>query len=221
MGIVYQHVVKRIAVLANLDNLQAKALLNQSELIVLAEDEFLAMTYIDGILLAALLIIYGLVGTVVEDDAVLQNLADSSTLVGIGSLQNLDGSRSIGGYGTGEEMATCAKAQFSRTEGILDSAIGARLADEATGAGGRVLPLGQTVDTVVEQNHVQVDVTTVGMDEVVTADSQSVTVARHLPYGQVGVGNLGTCGYGGSTAVDGVHAVGGHIVRQTAGAADT
>ena len=118
-------------------------------------------------------------------------------------------------------MATGAEAQLSRTEGILDGAIGARLADEATGAGRRVLALGQTIDTVVEQNHVQVDVTTVGVDEVVTTDSQSVTVARHLPYGEVGVGNLGTRGNSGSTAVDGVHAVGGHIVRQTAGAADT
>ena len=86
MCIVYQHVVKRIAILANLDNLQAKALLHETELVVLAKDEFLAMTYVDGVLLAAFLVIDGFMRTIVEDDAVLQNFADGSTLMLVGSL---------------------------------------------------------------------------------------------------------------------------------------
>ena len=79
----------------------------------------------------------------------------------------------------------------------------------------------QTVDTVVQQNHVQVDVAAVGMDEVVAADGESVAVAAHLPYGEFRIGNLATGGNGSGTSVNGVHAVGIHIVGQTAGTADT
>ena len=39
------------------------------------------------------------------------------------------------------------------------------------------MTFGQTVDAVVQQNHVQVDVTAYGVDEVITADGQTVTVA--------------------------------------------
>ena len=59
------------------------------------------------------------------------------------------------------------------------------------------------------------------MNEVVTTDSQSVTVAAHLPYGQVWISHLRTSGNGGCTAVNGVHAIGCHVVRQTAGTTDT
>ena len=54
------------------------------------------------------------------------------------------------------------------------------------------------------------------MNEVVTTDSQPVTVATNLPNGEVRIGNLSTCSYGGSTTVNGVHTIGSHIVGQTA-----
>ena len=79
----------------------------------------------------------------------------------------------------------------------------------------------QAVDTVVQQNHVQVDVAAVGMDKVVAADGESVAVAAHLPYSEFRIGNLATGGNGSGTSVNGVHAVGIHIVGQTAGTADT
>ena len=71
VSIVHEDVVDGVAVLANLDNLQAEALLYETELIVLTEDELLAVLHVDGVLLTALLIIYGLVTAIVEDDAVL------------------------------------------------------------------------------------------------------------------------------------------------------
>lgn len=83
------------------------------------------------------------------------------------------------------------------------------------------MSLGQTIDAIVEQNHVQVDVAAVGMYEVVAADGQSVAIAADLPDGEIGVGNLAAGSNRRCTAVDGVHAIGGHIVRQTAGATDT
>ena len=54
------------------------------------------------------------------------------------------------------------------------------------------------------------------MDEVVTTNGQTVAVAAHLPYAEVGISHLGTCGNGSRTAVDGLHGVCADIIGQTA-----
>ena len=59
------------------------------------------------------------------------------------------------------------------------------------------------------------------MDKVVTTNGQTIAVATYLPYREVGVGYLAARSNGGCTTMDGIHAVGVHVVRQTAGAADT
>ena len=176
------------------------------------------MTHIDGVLLAALVVVDDIMAVVVEDDAVLQHLRHTGTLVLVGSLQHLNAALGIGSHATGEEVTAGTKAEFGRTERILHSAVRARLADEATGTGGAVLTLRQTVDTVVEQNHVQVDVTTHGVDEVVAANSQTVAIARYLPDTELGVHHLGTCSDSGSTTVNGLHGIGIDVIRQAAAA---
>ena len=50
VGIVNEYVVEGVAVLTDLHHLQAEALLHESELIVLTEDEFLTVTHVDGVL---------------------------------------------------------------------------------------------------------------------------------------------------------------------------
>jgi hypothetical protein len=59
-----------------------------------------------------------------------------------------------------------------------------------------------------------------GVDEVVAADGQGVAVAGDHPHGQITPGGGQPGGDGGGTAVDGVHAVGVHVVREAGGAAD-
>ena len=76
VGIVYKDILECDAVLACLYNLKAETFLNESELIVLAEYQGLAVLYIDGVLGATLLVVNCIVSSVVEDDAVLQDLAD-------------------------------------------------------------------------------------------------------------------------------------------------
>ena len=49
MSIVDEYIVDGVAILADLNDLQAEALLYKSELIVLAEDELLTMAYVDGV----------------------------------------------------------------------------------------------------------------------------------------------------------------------------
>ena len=220
MSVVNEHVVEGVSVLTNFDYFESKALLHESELVVLAEDEFFAMAHVDGVLLAPFVVVDRFVGTVVEDDAVLKYFANGGTVVLVGSLKNLNGTLSIGGDGTGEEVSARSEAEFSWAERILNRAIRRRLADKSAWGCRGVLSLGESIDAVVEQDHVEVDVASVGVDEVVTSDGESVTVTADLPNSEVRVGDFASCGDGGGTSVDGVHAVGGHVVRQTAGAAD-
>jgi len=123
VSIVNKDILFSDAILANLDNLQTETFLNQTELIVLAEYKWLTMLYIDRVLSTSLLIIYCIMGSVVENNAVLKNLADRCTLVVVCSLEDIDSTRSVSGYCAGKEMSTCAKAELCWTEWILNSSI--------------------------------------------------------------------------------------------------
>ena len=133
VSIVNEYVVDGVAILANLYHLQSEALLYQSELVVLTEHEFLAVTYVDGVLLTALVVVNHIVAVVVENDTVLQYLSNAGTLVLVSSLQYLYGTLGIGSHATGEEVSAGTEAELGRTERILNSAVGARLRDETTG----------------------------------------------------------------------------------------
>ena len=97
MGIVYENVLLRNAVLTNLDHLQAEAFLNKTILVVLSKDKRLTVTHIDGILLTAVLVVNRVVASIVEYDTVLQYLTNRSSLVLVGCLKNLYRLRSVGG----------------------------------------------------------------------------------------------------------------------------
>ena len=215
-----EDVVHGDAVLAYFNNLQSETFLCKTKLVVFTEHQGLSMLHVDGVLGTACLVVDVVVSAMVEDYAILHNLAHGSALVVIGCLQNIYGSRGVCCYGASKEVSTCTKAQFCWTEGVLHSTIRTALADKATGTGWRILTLGETIDTIVQENHIQVYVSTVGMYEVVAANGKAITVATYLPYGKAWVCHLAACCNGCGTAMDGVHAVGSHIVRQTAGATD-
>ena len=52
------------------------------------------------------------------------------------------------------------------------------------------------------------------MYEMVATDGKAVTVTRNLPYRHLGVSHLETCCNRRGTAMDGVEAVGVHIIWQ-------
>ena len=62
---------------------------------------------------------------VIEYDAVLQDLADRCTLVVVSGREDIDCAGSSSGNGACKEMAAGAKAEFCRTERILNGAVGA------------------------------------------------------------------------------------------------
>ena len=117
-------------------------------------------------------------------------------------------------------VASAASASDSGRTGVSNDPPGLVFDRRAEPAGGRVLALGQAVDLVVEQQHLDVHVAAQGVDEVVAADREAVAVAGDDPHLQVGVGQPQAGGEGRCAAVDGVEAVGVHVVGEAAGAAD-
>lgn len=82
------------------------------------------------------------------------------------------------------------------------------------------MPLGETVDAVVEEDHIHVYVSSHEVDEVVPANSQGITISTHEPYAEVGVGCLYSGGNRSAATMYGVHPVGAHVVGQSRRAAD-
>jgi hypothetical protein len=87
-------------------------------------------------------------------------------------------------------------------------------------AGGRCYAFGEAVDLVVEHDDLEVDVAADHMQEVIAADRQRIAVAGDDPDLQIRTRQLQSGGDGRGTAVNAVEAVGVHVVREPAGAAD-
>ena len=86
---------------------------------------------------------------------------------------------------------------------------------------GEILPLGEPVDLVVEEQDLDVHVAAEHMDHVVAADAQAVAVAGGDPDVKLRVGEFDAGGDGRCAAVNAVEAVDVHVVREAAGTADT
>lgn len=97
VSVVHENVFLGDAVLAQLNHLKAEAFLHESVLVVLAEDQRLAVTHVDGVLGTSFLLVDRVVAAVVKDYAVLQNLAHRRALVLICSLEDVYGALSVGG----------------------------------------------------------------------------------------------------------------------------
>ncbi len=93
--------------------------------------------------------------------------------------------------------------------------------DLADLGGGRVLTLGQAVNPVVEQQDLQVHVAAKRVDQVIAADGQRVAVTGDDPNREVLARGGETGRDRRRTAVDRVHAVRVHVVREARRAADT
>ncbi len=160
-------------------------------------------------------------GAVVEDVAVLEDLDERRAAV----LRGRAGGSPAGAW---PRRRSCARRSVASAPSA--SAIGSngwstepdrrRLGHLAELGGRRVLALGQPVDAVVEQQDVEVDVAAQDVDQVVAADRERVAVAGDDPHRQLGPRRLEPGGDRRRAAVDGVEAVGVHVVREAARAAD-
>ena len=115
----------------------------------------------------------------------------------------------------GKEGTLRSKDQTAGIERVLDCAIRRGLGDGSEFRCRRILSLGKTVNLVVEQNHIDVYVPSDGMDEVVAADCQGIAVATGLPHGKGRVCHLDAGGNRRGPSVNGMEAVGVHIIWKT------
>ena len=119
-----------------------------------------------------------------------------------------------------EERAPRAEHELARIERVLDRPERRGLRHLAQLRGRRVLPFGQSVDLVVEQQDIDVDIAPHGMDEMIPSDRQRVAVAGHLPYRQLRIGHLDAGSDSRRPAVNPVKAERVHIVREAGRTAD-
>jgi hypothetical protein len=157
---------------------------------------------------------------VIVDDAVLEDLDEGGALVGVGGLKHV-GERLVDVDPASDESGAGAKREGAGTRGGIDRAERGRRAAGADPGCRRILPLGQAVDLVVEQQHLAVEVAAQQVHGVIAADAECITVAGDDPYVEIGIGELDPCRHRRRATVDGVEAVGLHVIGEAAGAADT
>src|SRR5205807_3497094 len=158
---------------------------------------------------------------VVENLAILIDLNERRALVSGGTAQGLRKVAHIDVHRPRHKGGLGADGQGKRPQRIVDRAEWTGFDARSRPRGGRILPFGETIDFVIEENDLHVQVTADGMDQVVAADGEAVAVARDDPYLQIGPADLQSRRKGRGTPVDTVKAVGVHVVRKTAGAADS
>ena len=122
---------------------------------------------------------------------------------------------------SGKESAFCAQHQAARVERMLDCTVRGSLGDGPELRCRGILPFGQTVYLVIEQDDVYVDIPSYGMDEVVSADGEGVPVTAGLPDRKGRVGDLYPRGNGRSPSVNAVESVCVHVVRQSGRTSDS
>ena len=221
VGVVYKHVVDGVAVLADCHGFEEEAVAYEALVLVFAEYHLFAVAQQYCAVGAYLAVGDGVVDSVVEDHAVLEDLDYGSAFMAGGSGEDVLRCGQLDINAAGEEVAACAEHQLCRNEGVFHSSVRARLRHETACARRGVLAFGEAVDLVVEEHDVDVDVSAYGVDEVVAADGEAVAVARDLPYGHLRIGHFVACGYCGGASVDCVEAVCVHVVGQARAAADT
>src|SRR5579875_768542 len=117
-------------------------------------------------------------------------------------------------YRPTDEAGVSTERHRYGVEWIIYGACWRRLGDLSDFGCRRVLPFGQAVDSVVEQQDFQVNISSEGMDEMVATDGQAIAVASHYPYVQLGSGYLQTGSNRGSTTMSCVKIVRVYVVRE-------
>ena len=168
---------------------------------------------------------HGLVGEVrergiVEHDAVLEDLDERCAGVGVGLLEHIHQVRLVDIHRTRHEPRSDPQGHGGRTDRIGHRAAWRGGRQRAPLGCRRDLALGQTVDLVVEQDDIEIDVAPQGMHQVISANTEPVAITRNHPDVEVGIRQLGARGHRWSPAVNRVKTVGGHVVGETRRAPD-
>src|SRR4029453_15678627 len=203
------------------DDLRADALHDERAPVVRRpEEQGLAVLEPELVLDFRLAVVNDVPREVVVHVAVLEDLDEPGALVGGRPLQHLVHVRDGPVDGPRYEGRAAAERERERIDRTVERAHRCRLRHLAELAGRRVLPLREPVDPVVKEQDGEVHVAAQDVEHVVAADREPVAVAGdhedlHLRarHPQPGRDRRGP-------AVDRVEAVGVHVVRKAARAAD-
>jgi len=128
----------------------------------------------------------------------------------------------IYGMTKGQFSPTTALFPITKTSpfGLAGESEGRGLRNGKKGGRGGELPLGHSVNGIVEQQIGDVHVVARNVRQMAPSDSQAVSVAPDRDYGQIRIGCFDPLGDGQTAAVNAVKAVGLDEIGQPAGAAD-
>ena len=87
-------------------------------------------------------------------------------------------------------------------------------------AGRRVLPLCQTVNFVIEQEHLAVEIPAQQVSRMIAANRQAVAIAGDDPHIEIGIGEFDARGHRRRSAVNRMVPIGFDIIGEAAGTAD-
>src|SRR5262249_10517277 len=112
------------------------------------------------------------------------------------------------------------KRHRQRVERVIDDAVGRRFVLLAKLRRRRILALRQAVDAIVEEQDVDIEVAPDRVNKVIAADRQGVPIAGDYPPRQLRIRYLDAGGDRRGPAMNAMKAIGIHVVREAAGAAD-
>src|SRR5215467_4694107 len=203
------------------DHLRRYALHDQRAPIVgRPEQERLAVLEPELVLHLRLAVVDDVPGQIVVDVAVLEDLDERRALVGGRPLEHLVHVRDVAVDRARHEGGAAAERERQRVHRAVGGADWRRLRDLAELARRRVLPLRQAVDPVVEEEDDEVHVAAQDVQHMVAADREPVAVARHHEDLEIWPRHPEPGRDRRRAAVDRVEAVGVHVVREPARAAD-
>ena len=121
---------------------------------------------------------------------------------------------------TGDEAGAGTEREGAGTGRAVDRSERRRRRARADPAGRRILAFRKAVYLIVEKQYLAVEVAAEHVHRMVAADRQRIAVAGDDPHVELGIGELDAGREGRCAAVDGVEAVGLHVVGETRRAAD-
>ena len=216
--IVDENVIDSVSTLSDMYGAYLPPVIDESVVLVLAEHHLLTLAEDDRMVCADGRVGKIPVGTVVEDDAVREEFHYGATVVKGGRSHYLLVEGHLHVEGAREESSLGTQHQGAGFEWMLDSSVRGCLGNGSKLRSWAVLSFRQTIDLIVEEHYVDIDVPADRMDEMVSSNGQGVTVSTGLPYGKPWIGHLDARGYRSGASMYTVETVGIHIIRKTGGA---
>jgi hypothetical protein len=152
--------------------------------------------------------------------AVLIDLHKRRPFVCSGSLQCGCEVPDIGINGPGNKRGAGTKSQPHGIQWMIDCPHRSAFRNLPFNAGWRVLSFSQTINSIIEQKIIDIQIASHDMHKVVTTDTQTVSIPCDDPYDEIRSGNLEPRGNGGRTTMNRMDSTGVDVIREPAGTSD-